>query len=31
MKNTQQNRNNLAYFIIGLTVGFLTVLIALIP
>jgi hypothetical protein len=31
MKNTQQNRNNLAYLIIGFTVGFLTVLIMLIP
>ena len=31
MKNTEQNRNNLAYLFIGFTVGFLTVLILLIP
>jgi hypothetical protein len=31
MRNTQQNRNNLAYLITGFTVGFLTVLILLIP
>jgi uncharacterized membrane protein YfcA len=31
MRNTQQNRNNLAFMFIGFTVGFLTVLILLIP
>jgi hypothetical protein len=31
MKNTQQNRTNLAYLITGFTIGFLLVLIILIP
>ena len=31
MRNTQQNRNNLAFIIIGFTIGFLSVLFILIP
>jgi hypothetical protein len=31
MRNTQQNRNNLAFVIVGFTLGFLTVLFLLIP
>lgn len=31
MKNTQQNRNNLAFLIVGLTLGFLFTLLVFIP